>query len=99
MGEERAFGKCVICGAVKETEKKFICNMCGHPLKIILTCTKCHSRIDLTEADPKSLETMFKQPITFGTAIATPWCDTCTSTPEERKGTALIYHVRPPVKA
>jgi hypothetical protein len=30
--------------------------------------------MDLTQKDPKKMETMFGQPIPFGTAIAAPWC-------------------------
>lgn len=92
-------GKCVICGVVAETEKNFICQDCGDPLKIIFTCTKCYSRMDLTEIDPKKLEDTFGRPIPFGTAIAVPWCDECVTNPNEIKGKALIYRVRPPAKA
>lgn len=92
-------GKCIICGFGAETGKNFICSNCGDPLKIILTCTKCYAKFDLTEADPQSLKAIFKQPITFGMAIATPWCEICTTTPEERKGAAGIYRVTPPAKA
>ena len=99
MKGEAALGKCIICGVVAETEENFICQDCGDPLKIILTCTKCHSRMDLTEVDPKKLETMFGQPIPFGTAVAVPWCDDCVTKREEIKGKALIYRVRPPAKA
>lgn len=99
MKEERVFGKCDICGVIGRTEKNFICENCGDPIKIIITCTKCHSRLDLTEVDPKKLEDMFGRPIPFGTAIAAPWCFDCTPEPEERKGKALLYRVRPPAKA
>ena len=96
---EKALGKCIICGVVAETKKNFICQDCGDPAKIIYTCTKCHFRMDLTQEDPEKLKNMFGQPIPFGTAIAAPWCFDCTSNPEERKGEALIYRVRPPAKA
>jgi len=99
MKGEAALGKCIICGVVAETEKNFICQNCGDPLKIILTCAKCHFRMDLTQEDPKKLESMFGRHIPFGTAIAAPWCFDCTSHPEERKGKTLIYRVRPPAKA
>jgi hypothetical protein len=99
MEEEKVFGKCDICGVVGRTERNFICQDCGDPLKIILTCTKCHFRMDLTQEDPKILESMFGRHIPFGTAIAAPWCFDCTSHPEERKGKALLYRVRPPAKA
>ena len=99
MEEEKAFGSCDICGVVGRTEKNFICQDCGDPLKIILTCTKCHSRMDLTEVDPKKMEDTFGRPIPFGTAIAVPWCDECVTKREEMKGKALIYRVRPPAKA
>ncbi len=54
MGEERVFGKCDICRVVGRTEKNFICQDCGDPLKIIFTFTNCHFRIDLTQEDPKN---------------------------------------------
>jgi len=51
MKGEVALGRCIICGVVAITDKDFICPDCGDPLKIIFTCTKYHSRMDLTEVD------------------------------------------------
>ncbi len=43
------FGECVLCHVVGQGEKDFICEQCGHPEKIILTCRSCGSHMDLTD--------------------------------------------------
>jgi len=91
--------KCVICGIGPRNGKKGICSNCGNPTKIIATCMKCHARVDLTDKIPEELANFLCQEVTFGSALALPWCFECTEDVNERKGQTLIYRVRPKARA
>ncbi|OGZ34131.1 MAG: hypothetical protein A2Y98_02240 [Candidatus Portnoybacteria bacterium RBG_19FT_COMBO_36_7] len=90
--------KCIICGVGSENGKKGVCSNCGNPTKIIATCIKCHAKFDLSEKKEEELAKFTGQEVTFGTAIAMPWCPKCTDD-NGRKGEALIYRVRPKARA
>ncbi|MFH0852599.1 MAG: hypothetical protein V1845_03270 [bacterium] len=54
-------GKCVICGVVAEEDG--ICGECGDPLKIIVTCTACGAKMDITNQDQELIEATFHKKI------------------------------------
>lgn len=92
-------GTCVICKIGGDSTKNLICSNCGNPAKIIATCMKCHSRVDLTEKSQEEIVGFLGEEVSFGTAIAMPWCHNCTPNKKEQKGQAILYKIRPKAKA
>ncbi|HRY52649.1 MAG TPA: hypothetical protein P5089_02225 [Candidatus Portnoybacteria bacterium] len=46
-------GKCILCGVVGQGEKDFICKLCGSPEKVMVCCSDCGARVDITKMDPE----------------------------------------------
>jgi hypothetical protein len=88
-------GHCSICGIEGKRKEDFICENCGDPLRIILTCRCCRERLDITDLDRREYEEFIGRKLEPGMAIA-HLCEKCS---KEKKQSILIYSVKPITQA
>lgn len=80
MEKTDALGRCIICGVIGKGQKDFICENCGGPDKIIMTCTVCGDHMDLSElkqSDLANMESFIGRQLKPGMAVASQGCPNC----------------------
>jgi len=88
-------GRCSICGVEGQGIKDFICEDCGDPLRIILTCRCCRKRLDITDLGRREYEEFIGRKLGPGMAIS-HFCENCA---EGKKQRIVIYSVKPITQA